>query len=300
MSALGKDATTGAVAAVCAFVIWGLLPLYWKLLQNVSPFEVLCHRIVWSFVFVGVLMQVTRRWTELRLALRSTRSRIRMAAAGVLVGGNWFLYIWAVNNGRVIETSLGYYITPLLNILLGCLLLGETLSRAQKIAIVLAVCGVGVQLAMLGRLPWVALTLACSFSLYGLLRKTANVESVPGLFFETAVLTPAVLVYLLWLDGNGGAFGHADVWTSVLLAGAGVCTSVPLLLFAFAARRLHLGTVGVLQYIAPSIAFGLGVFVFEEPFSAARLVSFCFIWCAIAIYSGESLWKRRKLRRIGL
>ncbi len=196
MQASGNSSAVGAVAAVCAFVLWGLLPLYWKMLQSVPPFEVLCHRIVWSLFFVAVLMHMTQRWAELRVAMGSTRNRIRMAAAGILVGGNWFLYIWAVNDGRVIETSLGYYITPLLNVLLGCLFLGEKLSKAQKIALALAACGVGVQLAMLGKLPWVALTLACSFSVYGLLRKTANVESVPGLFFETAVLTPATLVYL--------------------------------------------------------------------------------------------------------
>ncbi|ABB38151.1 RarD protein, DMT superfamily transporter [Oleidesulfovibrio alaskensis G20] len=290
----GKNPVAGGLAAVGAFVLWGLLPLYWKMLHSVPPLEVLGHRIVWSLVFVAVLMQVTRRWDELRRAVSSVRNMAVMAVAGVLVGGNWFLYIWAVNNGRVLETSLGYYITPLLNVLMGCVLLGEQLSKGQKAALVLAAAGVAVQLTMLGRLPWVALVLAGSFSVYGLLRKTANVESVPGLFFETAVLTPVVLVYLVWLDGNGGAFGHAGTAVSLLLAGAGVCTSVPLLLFAFAARRMHLGTVGILQYIAPTIAFMLGVFVFDEPFSAGRLISFCFIWLAVAIYSGESLWKRRR------
>ncbi len=297
MSDLSKNSVPGVAAALGAFALWGLLPLYWKLLHMVSPFEILGHRILWSLLFIALLMQWTKRWGELRLALASRRVRITMCITSILVGGNWLLYIWAVNSGQILETSLGYYIAPLLSIFLGCVVLGERLSRAQQGALLLALCGVGVQLVSMGRLPWVALALAGSFSLYGLLRKTVPVESVPGIFCETAVLAPCTILYFISIGKGEGGFTGYGFEISLFLIGSGICTSVPLILFAFAARNINLSTLGVLQYCGPTIAFFIGVFVFDESLSYSRIVSFCFIWFAIVVYSVEQLWIRRALRR---
>ncbi len=294
-----SSSVNGMLAASGAFLLWGLLPLYWKLLGGVSSAEILCHRIVWSAVFVGLLVVFTRRWKEVREAMRSRRTLCLMLCSGTLIGVNWWLYIWAVNNGHVLETSLGYYITPLVNMVLGVLVFHDRLRPIQFLAIGLAAAGVVYRLVLLGQLPWVALTLAFSFALYGLLRKVAQVESIPGLMFETLVLMPVVLVWLLSLHLRGeGAFGHAGVQTSLLLIGGGVVSSLPLMCFAYGARRIPFTTLGILQYIAPSIAFLLGVFFFREPFETPHLISFLCIWSALVLYTGEGLWHTRRYRRV--
>lgn len=294
-----REHLAGAISAAGAFVLWGLLPLYWKLLQEVPPTEILCHRIAWSAVFVGLLLTVTGRWSELRQAMRSRRTVLTMTCSSLLIGVNWWLYIWAVNSGHVLETSLGYYINPLVNVLMGFIVFRDSLRPVQLVAIGIALCGVLYQLVQLGYLPWVALMLAFSFSMYGVLRKIALVESIPGLMFETLVLTPIVVAYLVWLHVQGtGAFSTISGATDLLLAGAGVATSLPLMGFAFGARRIRLVTLGLLQYAAPTIAFLLGVFVFNEPFTVDRLVTFGCIWGALVLYTGEGIWRSRRRARL--
>lgn len=292
-----KANASGVFAAGGAFVMWGLLPLYWRLLGDVPATEILCHRILWSAVFVGLWVACTARWKEMTEALRSRKTLLTMICSSLLIGINWWLYIWAVNSGHVLETSLGYYTNPLVNVVLGVLVFKDRLRPLQLAAIALAAVGVVYQFVQFGELPWIALTLAFSFSFYGLLRKIAMVESIPGLMFETLVLTPVVLAYLFNVHMSGaGAFGSSGVQSSLLLAGAGVVTSLPLVGFAFGARRIRLVTLGLLQYIAPSIAFLLGVFVFKESFTQSHLVTFGCIWSALILYSGEGILRNRMRR----
>lgn len=285
----------GLLAALGAFFIWGMLPLYWHQLDAVSSFEILCHRILWSFVFLLPVVVLTGRWNEVRSAVLDRKTLLRITCSGLLVACNWYLYIWAVNSGRVIETSLGYYINPLMNAAIGCLFLRERPSRVQGAALGLATCGVLWMVIGYGKFPWVALTLAISFSLYGFMRKTVRVESIPGLFIETTILAPFVGGWLGWLWYRGeGAFTTMGMQVDLLLMGAGIATSVPLIWFAFAARNLRLTTLGILQYVAPTLAFLQGVFLFHEPLTTAHFVTFGCIWGALAIYTFDS-W--RNLRR---
>lgn len=293
-----RAARAGLLAALGAFGVWGLLPLYWKLLQQVPPVEILCHRIAWSAVFLLPLVLLGGRMAEVRAAVASRRSLMTIAGGGLLIGGNWFLYIWAVNSGMVLETSLGYYMTPLVNALLGALVLGERPSRLQLAAVVVAAGGVLSMLVSHGTLPWVALVLAVSFSFYGLLRKLAQVESIPGLFLETMLLAPLAAGYLGWVGWQGGgALGRLGAVTDLLLLGAGIASATPLFCFAFAARRLRLTTLGILQYLAPSLAFALGAFVFREPVTSAHMLAFGCIWAALALYTAEGVRIARNARR---
>lgn len=288
---------SGLLAALGAFALWGLLPLYWKLLAAVPSLEILAHRIVWSFLFLLPLVFFTGRWREVRVAVSDRTTLLRVMGSSLLIGGNWFLYIWAVNDGRVLETSLGYYINPLMNVLFGYLFFRERPTRVQWMAIGLAAAGVLWMLASYGQLPWVSLTLAISFSCYGYMRKTVRVESVPGLFMETALLVPFVLAWLVHLHMNGGgSLGAQSRTVDLLLAGAGIATSVPLVWFAYAARHLRLTTLGLLQYLAPSIAFALGVFVFHEPVTPSHLVTFGCIWVALGLYTAEGIRLSRSPR----
>ncbi|SIO32101.1 EamA family transporter RarD [Halodesulfovibrio marinisediminis] len=283
----------GAIAAICAFVFWGMAPVYWKQVAHVPAFEVLCHRILWSLFFVGIMLSVRSSWGTFKAIFSSKKTMLLLTMSGLLVGGNWGLYIWAVNSGMVLQTSLGYYITPLVSMLLGVIVFKDTIRPIQLCAVFLAVAGVGTQLIMVGQLPWVSLVLAVSFGLYGLLRKLAAVESLAGLMFETVLLVPFVLFYLGNLELQGTAsFLHVDRLTDMYLLGAGIITSLPLMWFAYAACRLRLTTLGLLQYIAPSLAFLQGVFLFNEPFTMGHLFTFMFIWSALALYSGEG-WLQR-------
>ena len=285
----------GLAAAFGAFLSWGLLPLYWKALHVVPPLEVLCHRIAWSMLFAGVAVVATGRMGEVRTALADGRSRQLLCVSSLLVAGNWFVFIWAVHNGHVVESSLGYYINPLVNVLLGCVFLGDRLRRVQWVAIGLAVAGVAVQVAAHGRVPWIALTLAVSFGFYGLVRKVMPVESLTGLFVETSALGLPAGAYLLYLGlhGSGALFQHGAGVDALLLC-AGVVTSLPLLGFTFGARRLRLVTVGILQYISPTCMFLLGVFVYHETFTEAHLVTFLCIWAGVLVYLLENITHFRR------
>lgn len=287
----------GVLAGVAAYTLWGLLPVYWKALQTVPALEILVHRTVWSLVFVLLLQAILRRWDWLRLVRQQPRMLRIFLGSTVLLSVNWLTYIWAVNAGHVVDASLGYFINPLVSVLLGMIFLGERLRPWQGVAVGLAAVSVLYLTLGLGSLPWIALVLAGTFGFYGLLRKTAPLGSMEGLSVETALLSLPALAYLLALEATGqGSFGHAGATTSLLLAFTGVVTAVPLLLFAWAARNTTLATVGILQYIAPTFQFLLGLLVYHEPFSPARLLGFGGVWLALVIYTGEALMQERHRR----
>jgi chloramphenicol-sensitive protein RarD len=278
---------SGVLFALAAFASWGFLPAYWKQMQAAQPFEILCHRIVWSCVFLFVILCVQKKGKEVIQVFRSPSQWKGLAVSSLLIAANWFVYIWAVNSGRVVETSLGYYINPMINVLLGFVLLNETFTRLQCISLGFALTGVIYSLAAYGKLPLFGLTLAVSFAFYGYCRKRIQVGPLPGLFVETLILMAPALAYILFLVVTGKSLFFKDFSLTLWMVGAGVVTSLPLLWFAAAARRLKLSTIGILQYLAPSIAFVLGVYVYKEPFSIHSLVTFACIWIGVILYTLE-------------
>ncbi len=285
----------GIVYAASAYVLWGLLPLYWKALQVVPAMEILSHRIVWSMLFVGGILLIRHNWAWLRPALRQRRVVLVFTVSAILLAVNWYTYIWGVNHGFIVETSLGYFINPLVSVLLGYVFLKERLRIGQLAAILIAVAGVLYLAFSYGAVPWIALTLAFSFGTYGLLRKTASLNSAEGLFMETAVLFLPALGYLLVMESRGtAAFAHIDLRTTLLLIGAGAATSIPLLLFAAGARRITLTTLGLLQYIAPTLQFLIGVLIYNEDFGPSRVIGFSMIWTALLLYSLEGIRHHRR------
>jgi chloramphenicol-sensitive protein RarD len=288
----------GFTAAAAAFAMWGGFPLYFHPLHQISAFQVIAHRVVWSCVFVLVWMAMRAELSTLRATLANRSVVWRLAVTATLITINWFVYVWAVLNGHVVEASLGYFINPLVNVLLGVALLSERLTRAQWTAVALAATGVAYLTIVAGSLPWIALTLAFSFGTYGLIRKVVKVESLPGLATETLVLLPFAAVYLFWCESAGtGALGHAGPNIAALLIGSGPLTAIALFLFAYGARLLPYSTVGALQYIAPTLQLACGVFAFHERFESTRAIGFALIWAALLIYAGEGLWLSRKQQR---
>jgi len=285
----------GILYAALAFLSWGLFPLYFHAIAGVSATQILMHRVLWSLAFLLIVLTVRHQWKWLPQLLARPRAAASFAASSALLTVNWLMYIWAVNNGHVIESSLGYFINPLVNIMLGYVFLHERLRRGQWAAIALAAAGVAWLTWQAGSVPWIALVLAFSFGAYGLMRKTASLGALEGLSFETMVLFPFALAYLAWLSWHGqNAFANTDSsLTQWLLAGLGPTTAIPLLLFAAGARRIPLSVLGILQYISPSMQFLLGVALFHEPFSGAKLAGFLLIWGALALYAAEGLWQRR-------
>jgi chloramphenicol-sensitive protein RarD len=274
--------------------MWGLFPLYWKTLAAVPALEVVAHRTAWGLVSVAIWVTLRNRWADVRAVASRPRTILRLAGSAVLIGLNWLLYIWAVIHDHIVEASLGYFVNPLVNVLLGVLVLRERLDRARWLAVALAVVGVTILTLWHGRLPWIALALAVSFGLYGLARKTVSADAVVGLLWETALLTPVAAAYLFALGMAGrGAFGPSEPGASALLALAGAVTAVPLVLFTLGARALPLSTVGLLQYVSPSLQFLLAVLVFREPFTPAHAATFACIWAALAILTWDL---RRRLR----
>jgi chloramphenicol-sensitive protein RarD len=291
----------GVLSAIGAYTLWGLLPIYWKSIHTVPALEVLCHRTVWSLAFVLLLLLWKKRWSWLDQARKSRATIITFLVTSSILGLNWFVYIWAVNAGHILDASLGYFINPLISVLLGMLFLKERLRPWQWGAIGIALCGVVFLAVGYGSFPWIALTLALTFGLYGLLRKTASLEALEGLALETAVLSVPALVYLVYLELAGTAsFGHAGTVTNVLLAFTGIVTALPLLLFARAARKVTLATVGILQYIAPTMQFLLGALVYGETFTETRLIGFGTVWTALVVYSLEGVVERRRKRTTAL
>ena len=280
----------GAGFALAAYSAWGVLPAYWKALSNVAPPEILAHRVVWSLLFTLALVAALGRSHELRVALGTPRFRLALFASGVLVATNWGMFIWSVSVGRLVEASFGYYLTPLVNVALGVLLLGERLSRLKGIAIGVALLGVLALGFGSGAPPWLPLAFAATFGLYGLVRKLTPVSSLAGLSVETGMLAPLALGYLLVLGNtDAGHLGTADLRTSALLVFSGVVTALPLIWFASAAKRLSLSTLGVFQYLSPTLSFLLAVTVYGEPFTRVRAFAFACIWVAIGLYSADSL-----------
>jgi chloramphenicol-sensitive protein RarD len=296
-AATPREDRSGLIAGIAAFGTWGLIPVYWKLFTNISASEILAHRFVWTTCFLVGLLGWQQRWPEVREAVRSRRALFYCLASGVAISVNWFCFIWAVNVGRVLETSLGYFMTPLMSVLLGATFLRERLTRWQFISVLLALVGVLNLTLGYGRFPWLALTLCLSFGLYGLLRKKSGVRPIPGLFLETTLLTPVAAGFLLFLQRNGtGALNSAGWAMILLLISTGIVTGLPLVWFGHAARHLRLTTLGFLQYLSPSCSFFLGVFLFHEPFTRAHLVTFTFIWVALAIFTTEAIWRWRSGR----
>jgi len=285
-----NDSSTGALYAIAAYGFWGLTPLYWKTLERVPPPELLGHRILWSCAVGVLLVTAARAWPELVRCLRKPREGLPILLASLLLGTNWLVFLWAVATDRVLATSLGYYVTPLVNVGLGVAVLGERLSRGQLAALALATLGVVTLAVGLGEPPWIALALAGSFGCYGLVRKQAPVGPVAGFGLEMLLLAPLATAYLLFLAAEGGAeLPDQTRRVHALVAGAGVVTAAPLLWFNHAARRLRLATLGFFQYLAPSVAFALAVFAFGEPFTPTHALSFGCVWLALAIYSLDAL-----------
>lgn len=298
--AAGEGATPGGVhplwIAVGAYVLWGLLPLYFKAVGAVPPLEIVAHRVLWSVALLLVIVALRRRLPELREALTTRRMLVPMMATAALIAVNWLVYIWAVANGRIAAASLGYYLNPLVNVLLAALFLGERLTRLQWLAVGIAGAGVAVLASSSFDTLWIGVVLAVSFGLYGLIRKVAALGPMVGLATETILLAPIAAAWLAWWTATGhGRFGAGDLRLDALLIVSGAVTALPLLLFATAARRLSYATIGLVQYIAPSIQLGLAVWLFHEPLTRAHLIAFPLIWLALALYTAE-LWRNRTRR----
>ena len=285
----------GLLFGLGAYLLWGVLPVYFKALVHVAPTEIVAHRIVWSLVFLGALVTLWRRWPAIRAAVTTSRVLMTLLVTSLLIGVNWLVYIYAVVSGHVLEGSLGYYLNPLVNILLGVLLLKEHLTRAQIGATALAAAGVAILAAGAGSGLWISLTLAASFALYGFVRKVAPVDSLEGLSIETAILAPLALAWVLWLQQTGeSGFGRFGFTTDLLLVLGGAITAIPLLMFTAAARRLPYSTLGFLQYIAPSLQFLLAVFAYGEALTIPHIICFAAIWTALAIFTFESIRAARR------
>jgi chloramphenicol-sensitive protein RarD len=286
---------SGVLYAALAYTAWGLLPIFFKQLMAVNPFEVVMHRMVWSVVFLLCVLAVLRRWAWLRGVARQPRVLAAFGASALLLSVNWSVYVWAVQNAQVVDASLGYFILPLVNVAFGFAFLKERPRPGQWLAVAVAAAGVVWLTVQAGRLPWVALVLAASFGVYGLLRKVATLGTLEGLTLETLLLAPFALGLLLWWTWHGqGVLAQGDPSTLGWLLLAGPLTAVPLLLFAAGARRIPMATLGILQYISPSLQMLLGVWLYGEAFDPARAVGFYLIWLALVVYSLDSLWNNRR------
>ena len=286
--------------AIAAYSMWGVAPLYFKLLQSMSAMEILMHRIIWSTVVLVVLVVVSKQMPKVWAALKTPKVMLILLVSGVLLAANWLLFIWAVNNDHLLDASLGYYINPLLNVFLGRMFLAEKLRPLQKLAVALAIVGVVILIFSFGQIPWIALALACSFGVYGLLRKQVAVDSLPGLLVETSMMLPFAVVYWLWFASGASNLINNALEVNLILFFAGVVTTAPLLCFTGAARRIKYSTLGFFQYIGPSIMFVLAVLLYGETLSAARLVTFAFVWLALGVFSFDSLRQYRRMRRLAL
>lgn len=292
---VGREARSGLIVGIVCYTLWGFLPLLFHLLEAVGSVTIVANRTIWSLVFVGAILLVTRRMGEVRAALRDPATLRSMIVSSVLLAANWLIYVWAVETDQLLEGSFGYFINPLVNVAIGMVLLGERQKPWQMVSIAVAIIAIVIQAIGVGRIPYVAISLALTFGFYGYFRKTAKVGSASGLFVETLVLVPLALAYLFYLAfRDGGASIHPDTYYWTLLLLTGPATAVPLLLFAYAVQRLRLTTAGMLQYIGPSIQFLLAVYVLHEPLNPIRLLSFGLIWLSLAIYSADSVVRRSR------
>lgn len=284
--------------AIVAYTAWGLLPIYWKIFSKISAWEILSQRIIWSVVFVVILVLASKKWSSIKKAVPNWNSRIRIIISSLLIASNWTIYIWAVNNGHMIEASLGYYINPLVSVLLGVFFLGERLKPLQWGAMGVALIGVLILTINYGQFPWIALSLAITFGLYGLAKKKIQAEPLAGLTLDTIVVFPLALLYLLIFQHGGKAWFVLSWWQMIALLLAGIATALPLLWFAEAAKRLPLSIMGFFQYLAPTITLILGLFLYHESFSEIDLISFSCIWIALVIYSTQMIQKKTPQQRL--
>ncbi len=291
--------TRGLTWAIAAYVWWGLGPVYFKAVAHVTPLEILAHRVIWSLLFLTLLLSIRSRWGAFRRAVSNRQTLLILTVTSFTISANWFVYIWAVTNGQIVQASLGYFINPLVSVLMGFLFLKEQLSRVEWTAVALAAAGVIWLTLAAGVFPGISLFLAFSFGVYGLLRKIAKVESIEGLAVETGIVLPLALGYLVVLGMKGTiSFGSVSRSTDLLLIAAGIVTATPLIWFAIAVRRLRLATIGILQYLAPTIQFVLALVVYHEPFDHDRLIAFLMIWGALAIYTGSMVKRNFDSRRL--
>ncbi|WP_411954149.1 EamA family transporter RarD [Alkalibacillus sp. S2W] len=290
----------GILYATFAYLLWGLLPLYWKLIEHVPAWEILAHRIFWSLAFMIVFILVIRRWhllvAEVKSLFTNAKTALGISAAGIVISLNWVIYIWAVNSDHVLDASLGYYINPLISILFGLIFLKERFSSIQWVAIALAFIGVSYMTINLGSFPWAALALAMTFGIYGLLKKVVQLNAIFGLAIETMVVAPIAFIYIAGLEFSGGGALGSSWGTTLILIGAGVATAIPLLLFAQGAKRIPLSLIGFLQYLAPTLMLLIGVFLYNEPFTSVHAVTFILIWLGLILYTYERV---KHLRQVG-
>jgi chloramphenicol-sensitive protein RarD len=284
-----QESWGGVIYASTAFLIWGLGPIYWKVLKTIPPFETIMHRVIWSFLFLVIILVCQSHWRDFTAAIKNRQTFMILLPTALLIGLNWFIYIWAVNNEHILQASLGYFINPLINVLLGIIFLRERLRFLQIVSLVLAGIAVLFLTFHYGEFPWIALSLAFAFGVYGLIRKVAPISSLVGLSAEMLFLSVPALGYILFLFSQGtGAFFRVGIKIDLFLIGTALVTALPLLLFTLGARRLNLSTLGFLQYIAPSCMFLIGVFLYNEPLSRAQLFTFIMIWTALGIFSTDS------------
>ncbi len=293
----------GILFTAASYVMWGLIPIYWKMVTHVSAYEILANRIIWSFVFMIVLLVVLKKLAPLQKVLKEIKmypkKALALAAASFLISINWFVYIWAVNHDQIIETSMGYYINPLMSVLLGIVVLKEALSKTQILSFLLAAGGVLIMTFSYGSFPWVSLSLATSFALYGLVKKIIKMDASVGLTIETAVVTPLALLYLVYESMQGSLYLFSgNLKTDLFLMGGGILTAIPLLLFANGAQKIPLYMIGFLQYIAPTMTLLLGVFVYKEMFTQSQMLSFVFIWSALAVFTYAQMKGMQKKKAV--
>lgn len=298
MSDNEKNVKNGIIIGLSAYLIWGLLPIYWKWLENVSPEIVLSHRIIWSFIFMAFFILVTKKTNafhaQCKEIIKSKKTMFAIIAASIIISSNWLIFIWAVQNDRVVESSLGYYINPLMNVLLGVFVLKEKLTKAQTTSFILAGIGVTYLTISYGVFPWVSLALASTFAVYGLVKKLVNLNATFSLTLETLIVTPITLIFLIYSSGIDLGFAHETATTNLLLILSGVATAVPLLLFGIAVLHIPLSLAGFLQYIAPTIMLLLGVFLYGEDFTTAHLITFTLIWISLILFMASSLKQHKK------
>ncbi len=285
----------GIIMAISAYIFWGLHPIYWKLLKNVPSVEILSHRILWSLIFFIIIISFRKEWKDLKNKLKNNNNKLLLFLPAFLIGSNWALYIWAVNADFIIETSLGYFICPLISVFLGVFILKESLRKIQWLAVLIATIGVLIMTFIYGQFPWISIYLAGTWGLYGLLRKKSPLSAVEGLTIETALLSIPVVIYLIYLGITDNSSFLIDTQTSILLVGTGIISGLPLIVFIIGARLINLSLIGILQYIYPILILLIGIFIYNEPLMESRIVGFIFIWFAVIVYiTDEFIFRKTK------
>jgi len=284
----------GLIFAFSAYIMWGIAPLYFKALHDIAPLDIVLHRVLWSFLFIFLIIVLSKGFRRVRAVFKQPKKLGMLVVTSIIIAINWLIFIWAVNNDRMLDASLGYYINPIFNVVLGTLFLNEKLRKMQWVAVGLAVLAVLIELLAFGSIPWVSLALAVSFGIYGLMRKKIQVDAISGLFIETLILLPIALSYMTFIDSSSLSLLGGDLSASLLIIASGIVTTLPLLAFAAAAIRIPLSTLGFIQYIGPSLMLLMAVFIYNEPLPAHKLITFGFIWFALVVYTVDGYRFSRK------